>query len=162
MVNTSLTVFVGSLIAIGIVGTVVPVLPGLWLIWGASVLYGIVSGFGVVGLVAMILLTAIAVAGTAATYTVPNRKASGAGVSLFGRVFAVVVAVVGFFVIPVVGAPLGFALGILVSSLFQTRNLRGALDSTWATIKGMLAASGIQLGAGVLMAIVWVAWVVAG
>lgn len=159
MPNAAITVLVGILIAVGIVGTVVPVLPGLWLIWGACLLYGIVAGFGTPGLVAMVLLTVVAVAGSVAVYAIPSRRAERAGVSLPGRAFAVALAVVGFFVIPVVGAPLGFALGILLAAFVQTRDWREAGESTLATIKGMLAASGVQFGAGMLMGLVWVAWV---
>jgi uncharacterized protein YqgC (DUF456 family) len=69
--------------------------------------------------------------------------------------------VVGFFLIPVVGALLGFPLGILVVSMLQTRDMRSAWRATKATLRGMLLASGVQLAAGVLMAVVWLFWVVA-
>ena len=79
-----------------------------------------------------------------------------------GQLLAVVLAVVGFFVIPVIGAPLGFALGILVAAFIQARSVGAAWAATVATLKGMLLASGVQLAAGLAMAFIWVAWVVTG
>ena len=70
--------------------------------------------------------------------------------------------IAGFFIVPVVGALLGFALGILVVSLLQTRDAAAAWIATKATLRGMLVASGVQLAAGLLMAVVWLGWVIAG
>ena len=160
MSDAGLVVIVGAAIAVGIVGTVVPVLPGLWLIWVACLFYGIIAGFGSAGGVAMLLITLLAVGGTLAGIVLPNRSAGASGVSRLGRLLALVLAIVGFFVIPVIGAPLGFAVGILAAALVQTRDLTAAWTSTRATIGAMLAASGVQLGAGVVMGVIWVAWVV--
>jgi hypothetical protein len=49
-----------------------------------------------------------------------------------------------------------------VVSLLQTGDMRRAWTATRATLRGMLLASGVQLAAGVLMAVVWLFWVVAG
>jgi uncharacterized protein YqgC (DUF456 family) len=155
-----LVVVVGVVIAVGIVGTVAPVLPGLWLIWAACLVYGLISGLGTVGWTALIVITAIAAGATAAGFVLPQRGAAGAGVSRRGQLLALVLAVVGFFVIPVIGAPLGFALGILVAALIQARSVGAAWAATVATLKAMLLASGVQLAAGLAMAFVWVAWVV--
>jgi hypothetical protein len=46
--------------------------------------------------------------------------------------------------------------------LLRTRDVGAAWAATKATLLGMLKASGLQLTAGVLMALVWVAWVVWG
>jgi len=46
--------------------------------------------------------------------------------------------------------------------MLQTRDIRSAWRATKATLRGMLLASGVQLAAGVLMAVVWLFWLVAG
>lgn len=153
---------VGVVIAIGIVGTVVPVVPGLWMIWAACLVYGLLSGFTTVGWAAMIAITTIAAVAMAAGFVLPQRGAAGAGVSRVGQLVALVLAVVGFFAIPVIGAPVGFALGILAAALIQARNVATAWAMTVATLKAMLLASGVQLAAGLAMALVWAGWVVAG
>lgn len=160
--ETLAAIVVGLTMAVGIVGTVLPIVPGLWLVWVAALGYGLVAGFDWSGWAAMAVITALALAGTAASFSLPQRGAAGAGVPWWGQLVALATGVVGFFLIPVVGALLGFALGILVVSLLQTRDMRRAWTATKATLRGMLLASGVQLAAGVLMAVVWLFWVVAG
>jgi len=156
-----LVVVVGVAIAVGIVGTIAPVLPGLWLIWAACLVYGLIAGFGTVGWIAMGVITVIATGATAAGFVLPQRGAAGAGVSPLGQVLALILAIAGFFIVPVVGAPIGFALGILVAALAQSRRLGPAWTITLSTLKSMLLASGVQLAGGLAMALVWVGWVVA-
>ncbi len=153
-----LVVLVAAIMVVGLAGTILPILPGLWLIWAAALGYGVFAGFDVWSWVAMVLITAFAAAGTAAAVYVPQRKASSIGVPWWGQVFALVGAVVGFFLVPVVGAPLGFIVGILVVTLVRERHFQGALAATWATLKSMLVASGMQFGVGLVMVGVWVLW----
>ena len=144
---------------IGVAGTVLPILPGLWVIWAAAVMYGIFAGFGTGGWIAMAVTTALAAGGTAAAFYLPQRKASSIGVPWWGQVIALCFAVVGFFVVPVVGAPLGFVLGIFLATIVRERHIPGALNATWATLKSMLLASGIQFALGLTTMAVWVLWV---
>jgi hypothetical protein len=146
--------------AVGIVGTALPIVPGLWLIWAAAVVYGALAGFDWIGLVAMAVITSLAIAGSVASIYLPQRRAAGAGVPWWGQLLALAVAVVGFFVVPVVGILLGFALGILAVSLISTRDVGLAWEATRSTLMGMVVASGVQFAAGMTMAIVWVGWVV--
>jgi hypothetical protein len=146
--------------AVGIVGTVLPIVPGLWLIWLAAVVYGVLAGFGWFGLVAMAVITSLAIAGSVASFYLPQRRATGAGVPWWGQVLALAAAVIGFFIVPVVGILIGFALGILAVSLISTRDVGLAWEATRSTLTGMLVASGVQFAAGMVMAVVWVGWVV--
>ncbi|MCL1598292.1 MAG: DUF456 domain-containing protein [Actinomycetia bacterium] len=156
-----LIVLVGVAMVVGVAGTLLPILPGLWLIWAAGLAFGILGGFGTVGWAAMGVLSVLAIAGTAAAFVVPGRRTSAIGVSWWGQAVAAVASVVGFFLIPIVGAVLGFILGIVVASLLRTRSLKAALADSWSTLKSMLLASGIQFGTGLVMLAVWIAWVIA-
>jgi len=69
---------------------------------------------------------------------------------------------VGFFVVPVVGLPLGTVVGLFAAEAYRTRALDAAWRSTLATLKGFGVSTLVQLAAGLTMAVVWVAWVVAG
>ena len=57
--DTLLVAVVAIAMVMGLAGTVLPILPGLWLIWGAALVYGLVAGFGASGWVAMTLITAV-------------------------------------------------------------------------------------------------------
>jgi uncharacterized protein YqgC (DUF456 family) len=156
--DTLLVVLVAIVMVIGVAGTVLPILPGLWLIWAAALGYGLFGGFGIGGWIAMALITGLAAAGTASAVYLPQRKATSIGVPWWGQVVALVCAVVGFFIVPVVGAPLGFVVGILLVTLARERHFQGALAATWATLTAMLLASGLQFAVGLTMVAIWVLW----
>ena len=157
--DTLLVVLVAIVMVIGVAGTVLPILPGLWVIWAAAVAYGLFAGFSIGGWIALALITALAVAGTASGVYLPQRKAASIGVPWWGQVVALGCAVAGLFVVPVIGAPLGFVVGILLVTLVRDRHFPGALEATWATLKSLLLASGLQFAVGLAMVALWVVWV---
>ena len=160
--DTVLVVLVAVVMVIGVGGTVLPILPGLWLVWGAAVFYGLLAGFGPVGWVAITFISGLAVGGTAASIYLPHRRAASIGVPWWGQVLALALSVAGFFFVPVVGAPLGFALGVFLATALTLHHIPGALAATGATLKGMLLTSGLQLAASLAMVAAWVVWVWSG
>jgi uncharacterized protein YqgC (DUF456 family) len=143
----------GLLVVVGLFGIVVPVLPGSILvalgigIWAAD---DGSSGAWVTFAVAMLLL----VAGAVVKYAVPGRRLK-ATVPTSTLVIGGLSAVVGFFVIPVVGALVGFPVGIYVAE-----RLRVGADGAWPSTKAALRAVGvsilIELAAAVAATAVWV------
>lgn len=152
---------VALVMVVGLLGTFVPLLPGLALVWAAALVYGLVEGFDAVGITAMATITVIAVAGFVVAAVVPHRAAGAAGAARSSLWLGVVLAVIGVFVIPVVGLPLGGLAGIFVGERMRTGDNRVAWVATKATMRGFGAAALAQLGFGVTMVLTWVAWVVA-
>ena len=157
--DTLFVVLVAVVMVIGVAGTVLPILPGLWVIWAAAAVYGVVAGVGTGGWIALAVITAMAIAGTASAVYLPQRTAASVGVPWWGQLIALGCAVAGFFIVPVVGVPLGFVVGILVTTIVRERQVAGALNATWATLKAMLLASGVQFTIGLMMMAVWALWV---
>lgn len=149
-------------IAVGLAGTVVPVLPGLVLVAGATLVYGLVEGFGAVGTVAFVLIVAVGIAGTVAGFVIPQRSASAGGARRTSILLGAAGAVAGFFLVPIVGVPLGGVLGIYVAERARTGEHDAAWRTTYATVRGFGVATLVQLGAGLVMAAIWVVWVLAG
>ena len=148
-------------IAVGVAGTVVPLVPGLGLVAAATLAYGIFEGFGVVGGIAFGIIVALAVAGSAAGIVLPRRAAGGAGAPRSSLLVGALGAVIGFFALPIVGLPVGGAVGIFAGELARSRDRSVAWRTTKATLKGFGAATLVQLAAGLAMAVTWVVWVVA-
>ena len=73
----------------------------------------------------------------------------------------ILAAVVGFFVVPVVGLPLGGVLGIYVGEHLRTHDAGAAWATTRATITGFGVAALVQLAVALAMIAVWALWVVA-
>ena len=161
MSDALVVLLVAAVMAVGLIGTVVPVVPGLGLVWLAGLAYGLLEGFGTVGAVALSVMTAVGVAGTAGGVIVPRRAATAAGAARSSLWLGALLAIVGFFVVPVVGLPLGGALGIQLGEQLRTRNRRSAWRATRATLTGFGLAALIQLAAGIAMVLAWTAWVVA-
>ena len=113
---TLTNVLVGLAIAVGLVGIVVPGLPGSLLVVGAILVWAIVvgtaTGWAVFGVaVALILL------GTVVKYAVPGRRMKREGVPTSTLMLGALLGVIGFFVIPVVGIVVGFVLGVYLAEL---------------------------------------------
>lgn len=154
------TVVVGVVIAIGIAGVILPVLPGLWLIWGATLVYGLLVGFGISGWLAFAAITALAAIGTGIVYYLPARKTSEVGMPRWGQLVVAVCAVIGFFVLPIVGAIVGLVLGTLAVAVIVERNIAKAWSTAVTMLAETLKAAAIQLGIALLMAVVWGLWAV--
>jgi len=152
-------VLVALAILVGLVGVIVPILPGLVLVLAAILVWAIsegsATGWSVFAVAALLI-----VAGSVVKYAVPNRRLKTTGIPSSTTWFGVALGVVGFFVIPVIGLFIGFVLGVYVA---EYRRVGGA--AAWPSTKEALRAVGvsilIELAAGVLAALVWVAGVVA-
>lgn len=149
-------VVVGLAIATGIVGIVVPVLPGALLVWAAIVVWALAVGSATAWAV---LATATLLIGSAQVVKllVPGRRLRDAGVPRRSILAGLLLAVVGFFVIPVVGFFIGFPLGVYL----EERRRLGRHASAWRSTRHALRAIGlsivIELTATVLAAGAWLA-----
>jgi uncharacterized protein len=157
-----LVAVIALVMALGLIGTVIPGVPGLVIIFGAAVAYGVVDGFGALGVGALVGAGVLMVLGIAAGYVLPHRAGVLAGVPKTSLRLGIAGAIVGFFVIPVLGLPIGGAAGVLLG---EQRRL-GDWGAAWATTQKVLVGFGIgalaEVVAGVLMIATWVVWVLLG
>ncbi|WP_265444050.1 DUF456 domain-containing protein [Flexivirga meconopsidis] len=150
------TVVAGAMIVVGILGLIVPVLPGLLLCLAGVLLWawhvGSATSWTVFG-----VCVAVAAVGWVVQYTVPNRRLKEAGVPGLAKLAGLVGAVVGFFVIPYVGLFVGFVVGVYLAEQVRLRNPGRAWAATKAAVKAVLTSIGIELAAAVLVSWIWVA-----
>jgi len=145
----------GLAMAIGLVGTVVPVLPGLLVVAVAGVGWAWLEG-GVAAWTVAVAMLAVLACGTVAKYVLPGRTLKDAGAPWSTLLVGAVAAVVGFFAIPVVGLLVGGVLGVWLAELRRLRSGRGAWRSTWATLKAIGLGVLLELTAGVVAVAIWV------
>jgi uncharacterized protein len=149
-------VLVGLAIATGLVGVVVPVLPGALLAWAAILVWALVDGSAAAWVVLGVATAAIGAA-QVVKYLVPGRRLRDAGVPRQAILAGMVLAVVGFFVIPVVGFFVGFPLGVYL----EERRRLGHHVSAWRSTQEALRAMGlsivIELAATLLASAAWLA-----
>jgi uncharacterized protein YqgC (DUF456 family) len=145
---------VGLAMVAGLAGTVVPLLPGLPVIWLAGLVWAASTG-GPGAWLVLALLTALAVAGTVAHYAVPARSVGAAGAPRSTLLLGGVGAFVGTFVIPLVGFVVGGVLGVYLAEWARTRDPRTAWSSTRQVLKAFGLAMAIEVGAALLMILTW-------
>jgi uncharacterized protein YqgC (DUF456 family) len=150
---------VGLAVAVGLVGIVVPVLPGTLLVLAAILVWALEVGTST-GWVVLAVAVALLVVGAVVKYVVPGRRLRTAGVPTWTLVAGGLLGIVGFFVVPVVGLLLGFVLGVYLSEAHRLG--RGpARASTAAAVRAVGLSLLIELAAGLLAAAVWLVGVFA-
>lgn len=155
-----LELITGLVMVLGVAGTLVPVLPGVVIVWAAGLVYGLLDGFGSVGAVAFTVMTVLAVAATVAQVALPARSGARRGASLGTAAAAAVGAVVGAVVLPALGLPIGALVGVWAAELARAGDAGLAWRNTLAVLRGMGVAILVELAAGTLMLATWLAWAV--
>lgn len=152
--DVALTIVAALLVAAGLVGVLVPVLPGLVLVVGGIGLWAVSRGDAIAWTV-LGVAAAVLVLGSVLKYLVPGRRIRGAGVPGRTLFLGGVLGIVGFFVVPVVGLVLGFVLGVYLAELARLGRGR-AWPSTRAALGGVGLSMLIELAAGLVATAVWV------
>jgi len=144
----------GLMMLVGLLGIVVPVLPGLFLVWLATALWAFEhpshTAWVYCGVAALVYA-----AGLVVQYVLPGRRLKDAGVGTGTMLLAVVLAIVGFFVIPVVGAFIGFVLGVFAAESGRHRSRAAAWTGTKHALRAVALSTGIELAAGFVIVLVW-------
>src|SRR5690349_14396853 len=149
-------VVVALAIATGIVGVVVPVLPGALLAWAAIAAWALAVGSSTAW--AVLAFATVVVGGAQLVkLLVPGRRLRAAGVPRRSILAGVVLAGVGFFLIPVVGSFIGFPLGVYLEERRRLRRHASAWHSTRDALRAMGLSIVIELTATVLAASAWLA-----
>lgn len=148
-------VLVALTIAVGLVGILVPLLPGTVLVFGAILVWALFERTTVawvtLGIVAVLLAASLLV-----KYLWPMRRMKSADVGTMSLVAGAVLGIIGFFVVPVLGLVIGFVLGVYLAELAKRRDQRVAWTSTVHAIKGVALSVGVELAGGLLATVAWV------
>ena len=149
------SVLVGLAMLVGLVGVVLPVLPGTLLILGAGIAWAVLvveqgsTRWWVVAIMAVLF-----VAGAVAKYALPGRRLSGQ-LPRSTLVAGGACAVVGLFLLPPFGLLIG---GVVGTYLAEARRVGPGGDARQSTVH-VLKAVGLgilaELTAGVLMVATW-------
>jgi uncharacterized protein YqgC (DUF456 family) len=159
-VSTLGVVLVAVVIAIGLAGIVIPILPGGLLVFAAILVWALVEqtavGWATLGIAAACFVVAEVI-----KYTWPVRRMRAAEVGTWSLVAGGVLGVIGFFVVPVLGLVLGFVLGVYLAELAKRRDQRRAWASTVHAVKGVALSVGVEFTGALLATITWAVAVLA-
>jgi uncharacterized protein len=153
-VNTLGLVLVGIAMAVGLAGIIVPILPGIILVWLAILVWALEEqsaiGWTILAVTGVLLILSQIV-----KYVLPGRDLSKAGIPNRTLWIGGLLALVGFFVIPVVGVFVGFIVGIYLAERMRLKTHEAAWPSTTAALKAAGVSILVELGFGVAMFLTW-------
>lgn len=151
---TPLNTIIALVMFAGTVGIVVPVIPGLLVVWAASLVWALEQQ-STAGWVVLGVTTAVWLGGMALQYLVPGKRLRSAGIATRQLALAVLAGVVGFFVVPVVGAPIFFVLAIYLLERQKHRDPVAAKTATKHALKAIVTNIGIELATALTIMTSW-------
>ena len=144
---------------VGIVGLLIPVFPGLVIMWLAALGYGIFTGFDVAGGVIFAILPVLMLAGSLGDNLLIGATARKGGVAWRSIIWALVAGIVGTIIFPPIGGLIGAPLVALLLEYERTRDWPTARQAVFGLATGYGLAYFIRLGVGFLMMVLWWVWV---
>ncbi|MCA9969949.1 MAG: DUF456 domain-containing protein [Anaerolineales bacterium] len=143
---------------VGVIGILIPVIPGTLLIWMGSLVYAWHVGFTTFGIGILLILTLIALVTGTVDLWLPLLGARGGGASGRALLFGTLGALVGTFAIPIpiVGTVAGYVLGLILGEYQKHGNWELARKAGLSGLAGWGLATAVQFGGGILMLFIFV------
>jgi uncharacterized protein len=149
---------VGAVMAVGLIGLLFYIIPGLTIIWLAALAYGIVTGFTVSNGILFGFITLLMIGGNLVDNLMMGKEAKKSGASWSAILVALVAGIAGTFILPPFGGLLFAAAGILVFEWIRRKDFKEGLKSTGGILKGCGLAVAARFSIGVVMILLWAAW----
>jgi uncharacterized protein YqgC (DUF456 family) len=139
-------IIIGLLIALtGIIGCIVPALPGPALSFLSLVILSYAKGWEPFGVQFFVVMGGLAALVTFLDYVVPAGGAKKYGASQYGVTGSIAGMLIGFFFIPPLGIFVGAFVGALVGEIIAKRGTKDALRAGWGVFVGIMVGIGLKL-----------------
>jgi len=149
VINIIIYILLGIISLAGLVLTIIN-LPGIWLIYGASLVAGIMDKFQNITPLILVVLFILCLASTFADNIAAALGAKKFGGTGWGMAGAVIGGIVGIFIGGVWGIFLGPLVGaVLFEMLFAKKDMITSLKAGWGTFIGILISMILKLGLSV-------------
>nr|WP_209044120.1 DUF456 domain-containing protein [Brevibacterium marinum] len=143
---------VGLAILVGCLGIILPVLPGSILIGIGVLVWAIVIG-GPMAWIVFAIDAVFVAAGMSASLVLTGRRLKDMEVPNKSVLLGGILGIVGFFVIPVLGLPIGFIAGLYLAEYLRIKEAKEAWDSSWESLKAIGIGVAIEFILALLAAI---------
>ncbi|MGW7456098.1 DUF456 domain-containing protein [Streptomyces sp. NPDC054787] len=152
---------VGVVLLLGVLGVLIPGVPGTWLVW-AGLMWWALHQRSALAWSLLVAATALLLVVQVVKWQLPPRRLRGLGITPRMAVFAGAGAVLGFVLLPVLGAVPGFVGGVYLCERLRL----GTHGEARASVRGVMRAVGtsvlVELFACLLVVGAWVGAVAAG
>lgn len=150
-----LTLFV---MLVGLVGLVIPIFPGIVIIWLASLGYGIVTGFSSPGILIFVLLSVLMLVGVTVDNLLMGGGARRAGASWLSIIVALLAGILGTLLLPPIGGLIAAPGAVLLMEFLRGGNW----EQAWRATRGLAVGWGlsflVRFGIGLVMIGLWFVW----
>ena len=154
----SIEVLTLTFMLFGLFGLIIPIMPGLVIIWVAALGYGIAAGFGTLGWIMFAIISLLMAAGSVIDNVLMGTQARQSGASWVSIAAALVFGIAGNFVLPVIGGLIAALLALFVAEWIRRKNWREALKSVRGMAWGCGWAFVIRFIMGTVMIGLWMIW----
>jgi hypothetical protein len=161
MLDVTLHITVLSVMLLGLLGLIIPILPGLVIIWLAGLVYGLIDGFTWQNGLVFGVMTVIMIVGSLVDNVIMGASARKQGASWVSIAIALGLGLAGSLVFPPFGGLAAALVGLFTYEFYRLKDWRKALESTRGMALGCGWAAFIRAGMGVLMIGLWVLWAAA-
>lgn len=144
-----------AFIILGIIGTIIPIIPGTLLVWLTVVIFAIATDFATLGFGSLAIVTLIALVTGTSDWWLPLLGAKKTGAAPLSMILGTIAAIVGTFMLPLIGTVIGYALGIWLGEFIRHRDVQLSLKASAGGVAGWGIATAVQLGGAILIAIVF-------
>jgi len=147
-----------AFILVGIVGIIVPILPGMLLVWFTVMVYAWRTGFEAIGWPTLAFITLVALITGLSNIWLPLFGAKKTGAAKRAIFLGIVGAILGTFLIPLplLGTVIGYALGIFLGEYLKQRDLRLALKASLGGVAGWGISTVFEIAGAILILTIFV------
>jgi len=157
--NISVFALVQIFMLVGLFGLVVPIFPGLVVMWLAALGYGVASGFSTLGIVLFVIITVLMLVGSLGDNLLMGMGARKGGASWVTIAVALVAGVIGTVLLPPIGGLIAAPAAVL---LLEYQRL-GDWQKAMAALRGLATGWGLSFVVrfilGVIIQLLWWLWV---
>jgi uncharacterized protein YqgC (DUF456 family) len=156
---TTLRLVVLAVMLFGLLGLAIPVLPGLVIIWVPALVYGILTGFNWLSGGLFAGMTVLMIIGNLVDNVIMGARAREQGASWLAIAVALTAGIIGSIVFPPFGGLIAALIGLFLVEILRLKDLRRALESTRSMAVGCGWAAVVRFGIGLVMILLWGAWI---
>jgi len=149
-------------ILIGVIGIIVPILPGMLLVWLTLLAYAWVTDFNIITPWIFVILTLFALITGLANIWLPYLGAKKSGASKRAIFLGFIGGIIGTFIMPLIGTVIGYAVGIIIGELIKHRDLQVAIKSSIGGVAGWGIATVIEMAGALTILVIFVLVVLSG
>lgn len=141
---------------LGLIGSFLPLMPGPLLVWLAALVYSVATHFTVVGPASFACISLIALVAVTADLWMSYLGAKALGAGSKTILWGAAGALLGFLLLNLFGALLGYALGILVCERRIRGDWRLALKASLGGLAGWGLATVVQAAGSLLIIVIFI------